>query len=133
MKFLSSYFFVVVSLLALDGVWIGVLAKGFYARQIGFLFNDKFNILPAALFYLCYAAGIVFFVLEPHEGTSLFKIFLIGAFLGLLAYGAYDFTNQATIKNWPLAVTVVDLLWGMVVTGTASVLAVVLKNIFIRS
>ncbi len=124
MVFLKLYTTALTAFLVLDGLWIGLLMSGFYKRQLGFLFADKVNFYAVVVFYLIYAAGLVFVVIEPQLGNSLTKVFVVGLVVGLMAYGAYDLTNQATVKNWPLVVTVVDLAWGAFVTGAVSVITV---------
>lgn len=131
--FLKLYAVAVASFLVLDGLWIGVVASGFYKKQLGYIFTDHVNFVAAAAFYLMYAAGLVYLVIEPNLGNSLLKVFFTGALVGLMAYGAYDLTNQATIKDWPLTMTVVDMLWGTFVTGAVSVVTVVIARTFFGS
>lgn len=121
MKPIFLYLITLLVITISDFTWFK-LTSSFYQREIGFLFGSKINYLPAGIFYLMYALGIVFFVIMPQikSGSSLTAVFITGAFLGLIAYGTYDLTNNATINNWPVAVTIVDILWGMFVTAFAS-------------
>ena len=97
------------------------MAKSFYQKYLGFIFAEKFVLWPAGIFYLLYAFGIVFFVVNPAlEAKSIGMALMRGALLGLLAYATYDLTNQATISRWPTIVTVVDILWGTFVTLAVS-------------
>lgn len=108
-------------MLVLDLLWIGVVGNGFYRSQIGFIMRpDVF--WPAALaFYVIYALALAFFVVGPAvEAKSLTTALLTGAFLGLAAYAAYDLTNWATLSDWPVAVTFVDLAWGTVVSAVSA-------------
>ncbi len=130
MLFLKVYATAMGAFLVLDGLWIGLLMSGFYKRQLGYLFSDKVAVWAVAAFYIIYVAGLVFLIIEPNLGLSLGKVFLMGAVVGLMAYGAYDLTNQATIKNWPLVVTAVDLAWGAFVTGAVSVITVAVARLF---
>jgi uncharacterized membrane protein len=110
-------------MLALDLLWIGVLAAGFYRMQLGSMLLPDV-LWPAALgFYVIYALAVSFFVLKPafEKGASMGRVFLTGAFLGFAAYAAYDLTNLATITGWPLPLTIVDLLWGTLATALVSV------------
>ncbi len=109
---------------AIDLVWIGVVARGFYRRHLGHLLSDQVNWPAAILFYLVFIAGIVFFAIRPalETGNGL-RALTYGAFLGFLAYATYDLTNQATIRDWPALVTVVDLAWGTVLTALVSFLS----------
>mgnify|MGYP003704419949 FL=1 len=84
----------------------------------------------AALFYLIYAAGLVYLIVEPRLGAPLWQVFVAGAIVGLIAYGAYDLTNQATTRDWPIAVTFVDLAWGTFVSGVVATVAAGLARYF---
>ncbi len=98
---------------AIDMLWLGVIAKNFYRRQIGHLMRADVNWPPAVIFYLLFVLGLVFFVIYPAVSRESLKTALLaGAFFGFIAYATYDLTNLATLKSWPLLVTVVDLLWG---------------------
>lgn len=129
-SFLISYATAFVSMLAIDAVWLSVMAKRFYTPYIGHLLADAPRFVPAGIFYVLYILGVVFFVISPAltSGASLLKVFLSGALLGLFAYATYDLTNQATLKSWPAIVTLVDLAWGALLTGTIAVLAVVVTR-----
>ncbi len=110
-------------LLAIDCAYLFGAGGSFYQRHISHLLAPSPSYLPAIIFYLIYAVGIVFFVVLPalRGEYGYTRVFLTGAFLGLLAYGAYDFTNQSSLRDWPVIVTVVDIAWGMLLTGTAAV------------
>lgn len=109
---------------AIDLVWLGVVARGFYRQRLGHLLGAEVNWGPAILFYLIFIAGIVFFAVRPAlEAHSATRALVHGAFLGLVAYATYDLTNQATMRDWPLIVTVVDLAWGTVLTGAVAYLS----------
>lgn len=103
-------------------IWLGVAAKNFYAKQIGFLMKANVNWAAAILFYLLFLAGLVVFVIAPAvEKGSWVRALLFGALFGLITYATYDLTNLATLKDWPLVLTVVDLTWGMILAGSVSV------------
>ena len=116
-KLIKPYLFTLIPLLILDFLWLKFFAKNFYTKHLGFLFAEKFNLIPAVIFYLLYAAALVFFVLRTTTFDSIGMVFIAGALFGLVAYGTYDLTNQTTIKNWPVIVTLVDMAWGAFVTG----------------
>jgi len=106
---------------AIDMIWLGLIAKKFYANQIGFLLRPDVNWTAAISFYLLFIAGLVAFVIHPAlSKTSLKHALLFGAFFGLITYATYDLTNLATMKNWPLTVTIVDLIWGAVLASSVS-------------
>ena len=121
MSTLSAYGATLIAFLVLDGIWLGVIARRFYASQLGGLMRAKVNWLAAGGFYLAYVAGIVFFAVSPALAAgSLGTAALNGALLGLLAYGTYDMTNLATLKGWPLPMSLVDMAWGALLTGGAA-------------
>lgn len=100
--------------LAIDMVWLGLVAKNFYRQQIGALLKPDVNWIAAIAFYLLFIAGLVFFVIAPAvEKKQWLHALLTGAFFGLVTYATYDLTNLAVAKDWPLLVTIVDLAWGM--------------------
>ena len=103
-----------VAFFAIDMLWLGVVARGFYRRQLGGLLAEQVNWVAAIVFYLLYIAGIVFFVTLPAaRAGSLARALCTGAFFGLVTYATYDLTNLATLRGWPVAVTIVDIAWGM--------------------
>lgn len=107
------------SMAVLDFIWLSLATPRFYRPKLGALLNDM-PVWPAAIgFYLLYAAGVAYFVLRPalNDALPIGQAMLQGAFLGLVAYGAYDLTNHATLKNWPASVTLIDMAWGAVMTA----------------
>lgn len=117
---------IAVSMLVIDGAWLAIMTSRFYSKQLGGLLSEKANFLAAGMFYAIYVIGVLVLIVNPaleHKYSDL-KTFASGALLGLVAYATYDLTNQATIKNWPATVTIVDILWGAFLTGIVSLLAV---------
>ncbi len=115
------YFVTLLAFLAMDAVWLGLIARGFYARQLGFLLRDQPNWTAALVFYLLFVVGVVVFVVAPSlQSDSWIRPVLLGALFGVVSYAAYDLTNHATVNNWPWIVTVVDLCWGALVTASVS-------------
>ena len=101
-----------------------MVAKNFYRQHIGHLMSPDVNWGAAVLFYAVYIAGIVFFAIKPAlEAGSAARALAYGAVLGFVAYATYDLTNQATMSDWPVLVTVVDLAWGTVLTATVAYLS----------
>ncbi|HPI67404.1 MAG TPA: DUF2177 family protein [bacterium] len=131
MHYIFYYLATLIPLTVLDAVWLMVIAKGFYAERMGFLFQKQINFTPAVLFYLFYAMAVVFLAVVPAlDKNNWLEALWRGALLGLAAYGAYDLTNQATIANWPVVVTIVDILWGILVTAAVSAIAFFIINYF---
>src|SRR6056297_3370746 len=119
--FLKLYFLALTIFLGLDAVWLGLVAKNFYQRQIGFLMKESINWWAGISFYLMFVVALVFFVIAPAvDSGKMLSAFLLGAFFGFIAYATYDLTNLATIKDWPLLVTFVDMFWGMAVGSLVS-------------
>ncbi len=125
--FLKIYLLTLIPFTVLDGIWLGIVASKFYKSQIGFLLSDKPNWFAAVLFYLVFIAGMVFFV--TGREVSISQAALGGAIFGLMCYATYDLTNLATVKGWPVLVTVVDLCWGTILGGGTAAIAVWLKGI----
>lgn len=119
--FLKAFAAAGVVMLAFDLLWLGVVAKGFYARHLATLLRPDVKWVPAMIFYILYIAAIVVFVILPAtERKSLAYALGMGAFFGLAAYATYDLTSFALIRDFPLIVVVVDLVWGMVLTSVMS-------------
>jgi uncharacterized membrane protein len=120
-RFLLLYAATALILFPLDFLWLGYVARGFYASRLGDLLLPQPRLGIAAAFYLFYVAGIVWFAILPNLSSgSLLATFLTGAALGFIAYGTYDATNLATLKGYPLSVAIVDLVWGMILTGVSA-------------
>jgi uncharacterized membrane protein len=124
MKFIEHYIVLALIFVVIDSIWIAGIANKFYKTHMGKLLLDKPNFGPAVLFYALYILGIVYFVLDPslaaHSWVYLLKH---AALLGAIMYATYDLTNLATLKNWPVKVVVVDMLWGTFVTTAVSAAA----------
>ncbi len=119
--YLKIYLCALVGFLAIDLVWLGVVARSFYRKQLGFLLADQPNWLAAIIFYLLFVAGMLVFAVAPGlQAGSLRKALLLGGFFGLITYATYDLTNLATVKNWPWLVTVVDMAWGTILAASVS-------------
>lgn len=117
-----GYLGALVALGVLDGLWLGVLARDFYQREYGDLMAPEVGKVPAALFYLMYPVGVVALAVGTPP-ASLGGVLWRSALLGLMAYGAYDLTNLATIRGWSVKMAIVDLAWGVAVTTAAGAAA----------
>jgi uncharacterized membrane protein len=117
-KWVATYGVTLLVFLALDFMWLGLVAKGFYRRYLGSFFSEKVNWLAAFLFYLIFILGIlVFAVLPGFKEASGFKALGMGMLFGLVTYATYDLTNLALLKGWPTKVVIVDMAWGTLLTG----------------
>jgi uncharacterized membrane protein len=122
--YLKLYLFTVPVFFAIDMVWLGVVARSFYRDRLGHLFAPTVNWTAAIVFYLLFIAGILIFAVAPAiEKGSLARAALFGGLFGFFAYATYDLTNLATLRDWPLSVTLVDLLWGVVLSGSVASLS----------
>jgi uncharacterized membrane protein len=120
---LLVYVVALVIFLAIDMVWLGVIAQDFYRERIGHLLGPGVNWGAAVLFYLVFVAGVVVFVVRPAlEAGNPLRALTRGALFGFVAYATYDLTNHATMRDWPAIVTVVDLAWGTVLTAAVAYL-----------
>ncbi len=120
-SFLKAFAATGATMFALDLLWLGVVAKGLYAKYMGTLLRPDVKWLPALLFYVLYVSAVVVFVVMPAaERRSLGRALGLGAFFGLAAYATYDLTSLALIREFPLIVALVDLAWGVVLTTVAA-------------
>ena len=121
MQIVIAYAASAVVFFGLDLLWLGMVARGFYVRQMGDLLREPPNLGIAGLFYAVYVGGIVLFAVLPGlQSQSWRSALLLGLALGLVAYGTYDLTNLATLRRWPAALAIIDLSWGTLLTGLAA-------------
>jgi len=113
----------------IDIIWLVLVARKFYQTQIGFLMKPEINWTAAIIFYLLFIAGLVLFVIAPAvEKQSWVHALIYGALFGLITYATYDLTNLATLKDWPVLVTIVDLIWGTVLAASISLITYYIAN-----
>ncbi|MDD3995457.1 MAG: DUF2177 family protein [Bacilli bacterium] len=107
------YLIALVIFVIIDGIWLGFIAKDLYRKELGHLLASNPNWTSAVIFYLLFLVGLVYFVINPGiEKESIMTVVISGALFGLLTYATYDLTNLATLKEWPLKITIIDLIWG---------------------
>jgi uncharacterized membrane protein len=122
--FLKLYLVTVPLFFFFDMIWLGYIAKDFYRKNLAFILSPEVNWPAAAVFYLIYIAGILFFAVAPAlERASLIRALVWGGLYGFFTYATYDLTNMALIKGWPLKVVVVDILWGIALCAVVSMLS----------
>lgn len=124
--YLKLYLLTFIAFLAVDAVWLSLIAKNFYAKHLGYLMAEQPNLVAALIFYLIFVVAILVLVVLPTLEAPLGKTLLMAAVFGFASYATYDLTNLATVKDWPLLVTVVDLIWG---TSIATVTAFIARFI----
>lgn len=121
---IKRYLVTAAVFLAIDLLWLGLVAPKLYKQHLGHLMAEKTNFLAAGVFYLLYVAALLVFVINLAIASgSVWQALLKGAFLGLVMYATYDLTNLATLMDWPLNITLIDLLWGSFVTAATSGIA----------
>jgi uncharacterized membrane protein len=124
MEFLKLFGLSFASLIALDALWLTKISPKLYKEQIGHLMAEKPNLAAAGLFYVIYIIGVVIFVVQPAvEQKSVMYALTRGALFGFVAYATFDLTSLAVLKDWPLKITVIDLIWGSTLTAGVSVIA----------
>jgi len=123
-SFFIGYLVALTTLAVLDVLWLGLVSREFYKARLGQLLLDRPIWSVAILFYLIHAAGIAVFAMPPSltAGTWTAAV-LYGALFGFCVYAAYDITNLATLRGWPMAVSLVDLAWGAAATAASTVVA----------
>lgn len=121
MTWLKHFIVTLIVFFTIDIVWLAFVAKKIYKEQLGFIMSDKPNVLAALAFYLIFIVGLLFFVINPAiEKESFMSALLVGMLFGFVTYSTYDLTNLATLANWPLKITIIDLIWGTSLGGLVS-------------
>lgn len=122
--FIAQYFLAIVVFLLVDMVWLLKVAPKFYRANIGHLMADKPNLLAALIFYLTFIFGLVYFVALPHidDAEAWLTVWIDGLLYGLMTYATFDLTSMAVFKKFPTKVVVIDLLWGMFISSTVSLI-----------
>lgn len=128
--FLTLYAISVPIFFLIDMLWLGVVAKSFYQSRLGDLLGDV-NWVAAMVFYLIFLVGLTIFATYPAVAkNSILTALIFGALFGFFTYATYDLTNLATLKDWPLSVVIVDIIWGTVLGGAVAVATYYVYSIF---
>jgi len=120
MKLLLPYLAIVATLMVLDVFWIGGVARPLYDRGIGHLMAERPDFVAAAAFYLLFGVGVMAFVVRPRPPGDRRGTAAWGAAFGFIAYMTYDLTNLATLRDWPVGLSLVDMAWGCLATALAA-------------
>ncbi len=121
MTWITAYIFTAIAFFAFDLLWLGLIARNFYFSRMDHLLAGTFNYPAAAAFYAVYIIGLIIFAVAPAiEQDAWQRATIYGALFGFFCYATYDMTNLATLKNWPVAVSVVDILWGSLLSASAA-------------
>ncbi len=128
-RHLKLYILTLISFLALDSVWLGYISPAFYQEYIGHLMAEEPNFIAAALFYLIFIGGLVYFAVAPGVTAGSVRTGAVrGAIYGLVTYATFDLTSQAVFRDWPTIVTIVDLAWGSVLSSATVALTLFLSR-----
>ncbi|CAN5120095.1 DUF2177 family protein [soil metagenome] len=118
LQIIITYFLTLVVFLALDLLWLGVVAKKFYRDALSKLLSDKPNWTAAIIFYFLFIVGVFVFAIVPAiEQYDVWGAIKLGALFGFFTYATYDLTNLALLKDWPMKIVIVDIIWGTFLTG----------------
>lgn len=124
MSYGVGYLAALVTMVAGDMVWLGLMAPRYYRPTLGDIMLSGINLPPAIVFYALYPIGLVIFAINPALKTgSIGAAVLYGALFGFFTYVTYDLTNQATLRNWTMQLTAIDVAWGALLAAVASAVA----------
>ena len=123
---IKTFFIALLFFFIIDVFWIYFVATPMYKQEVGSLMELK--VPPALIFYVVFLLGLIFFVINPNQNNTLFNVFLIGAFFGLVTYGTYDLTVYASMNIFSLKLVIADILWGMFLSGAVAALTVFTIN-----
>ena len=123
---IKTFFIALLFFFIIDVFWIYFVATPMYKQEVGSLMELK--VPPALIFYVVFLLGLIFFVINPNQSNTLFSVFLIGAFYGLVTYGTYDLTVYASMNIFSLKLVIADILWGMFLSGSVAALTVFTIN-----
>lgn len=132
MKWLVYFVITFIVFMGIDLVWLGFVAKNIYSRYLGYLMAPKVNWLAALVFYVIFIFGVLYFVIAPSLVDRDFTQLVIRAMLfGFITYATYDLTNLATVRDWPITITIIDLIWGTTLSTSVSVISyLIITNFF---
>lgn len=122
--YIKLYLLTVPIFFLVDMIWLGIVARNFYQKNLSFILSPEVNWIAAISFYLIYIIGIIIFAVVPAlEKDSLAAAIIWGALFGFFTYATYELTNLALIRQWPLKVVLVDIAWGSFLCSTVAALS----------
>lgn len=131
MRYVAAYFGAAITFCVMDFIWLTKVAKNFYQSHMGELMTADVKMVPAIIFYLLYLVGVVVFAVSPALREQSWMLAAgLGLLLGIVAYASYDLTNMATLKDWSITLTLVDIAWGAVVTAVSAVAGFYAARVF---
>jgi len=124
------YIIAFIAFIVIDGIWLLFISKNLYQSEIGHLMADKAKLIPAIIFYLIFLVGLVYFVINPAiVSKDIVKLLFSAALFGLITYATYDLTNLATLKNWPIKITIIYLIWGTSLSTLVSYITYIIYRV----
>lgn len=130
MKWILYYGIALTVFMIIDLIWLGFVAKDLYSKYLGYLMSDKVNWVAALIFYLIFIGGVCYFVLYPSLlDKNVMNLVIRAVLFGFITYSTYDLTNLATIKDWPIQVTIIDLIWGTTLSTSVSLISYFIINL----
>ena len=129
LKYLPAYIATIVFMFIVDLIWLSQIAQPLYQAGIGHLMATTPKLGYAALFYLVFVLGLMWFAVRPNaQIKSVKSTFVAGALFGFFVYASYDLTNLALLKDWPLKLSIIDMTWGTLLSGTCALVAKLVFN-----
>ena len=124
LKYLPAYICTIIFMFVIDLIWLSQIAQPLYQTGIGHLMAVEPKLGFAAIFYLVFIFGLLWFALRPNAQTKGLKnTFIAGAMFGFFVYASYDLTNLALLKDWPLKLSIIDITWGTLLSGSCAAVA----------
>lgn len=121
MQNIKVYLITIVVFFLVDIIWLGFISKNIYNKYLGHILAPNINWTAALIFYFLFIGGLVFFVINPAIAKDSLKYAIMaGAFFGLITYSTYDLTNLSTLKDWPINITIIDIVWGTILNSATS-------------
>ena len=126
-QFGKYYLIALVVFVILDAIWLGIISRTLYSKYLGYIMTESPNWIAAIIFYLLFIVGIIVFVVFPGmEEKNILVSLGKAALFGLVTYATYDLTNLATIKSWPIQITIIDLIWGTFLSSIVGVTTIII-------
>lgn len=132
MKWLLYFGITFIVFMGIDLIWLGFVAKNIYSKYLGYLMATKVNWIAALIFYVIFIIGVLYFVIAPTlVDRNLGQLILRAALFGFITYATYDLTNLATVRDWPITITIIDLIWGTTLSTSVSLISyLIITNFF---
>lgn len=129
MSFIKNFIITFIVFMTIDLIWLGVVAKNLYNKYLGYIMTKNINWIAAVIFYIIFVIGLLIFVIHPALAKESTQYLLLYAMAyGFITYATYDLTNLATLKDWPIEITIIDLIWGTTLSTLTSYFSYLVIN-----